>query len=143
VPKVGPFKGLGFNNPTPKTEDLYIKSINTTTDHYRALLEEVRAGKLVLPNCDLDDGSATKAGEYSLADESYANLLAKLSAHNFDRTSTQLRDNILAFYAAPLPPGKIAEDHAHRQALLANLSLLKSAELLPAAPLNLPSRKPR
>jgi hypothetical protein len=100
VPKVGPFKGLGFNNPTPKTEDLYIKSINTTTDHYRALLQDVRAGKLVLPDCDLDDGSATKAGEYSLADESYANLLAKLSAHNFDRTSTQLRDNILDFYAA-------------------------------------------
>jgi Zinc dependent phospholipase C len=28
MPKVGPFKGLAFNNPTAKTEDLYIKSIN-------------------------------------------------------------------------------------------------------------------
>jgi hypothetical protein len=143
VPKVGPFKGLGFNNPTPKTEDLYIKSINTTTDHYRALLQEVRAGKLVLPDRDLDDGNVTKAGEYSLADESYANLLAKLSAHNFDRTSTQLRDNILAFYAAPSPSGKIAEDPAHRQVLEANLSLLKSAELLPAAPIKPSLLKPR
>ena len=142
VPKVGPFKGLGFNNPTPKTEDLYIKSINSTTDHYRALLQEVRAGKLVLPDCDLDDGNVTKAGEYSLADESYANLLAKLSAHNFDRTSTQLRDNILAFYAAPSSPVQIKEDPAHGQAILANLNLLKSAELLPAAPLNQPGRKP-
>jgi hypothetical protein len=142
VPKVGPFKGLGFNNPTPKTEDLYIKSINSTTDHYRALLQDVRAGKMALPNCDLDDGSATKAGEYSLADESYANLLAKLSAHNFDRTSTQLRDNILAFYAAPSSPVQIKEDPAHGQAILANLNLLKSAELLPAAPLNQPGRKP-
>jgi hypothetical protein len=143
VPKIGPFKGLGFNNPTPKTEDLYIKSINTTTDHYRELLEEVRAGKLVLPNCDLDDGNATKAGEYSLADESYANLLAKLSTHKFDRTSTQLRDNILAFYAAPSPPDKVAEDPAHRQALQANLSVLKSAELLPAAPIKPSLLKPR
>jgi len=142
VPKVGPFKGLGFNNPTPKTEDLYIKSINSTTDHYRALLQDVRAGKMALPNCDLDDGSATKAGEYSLAYESYANLLAKLSAHNFDRTSTQLRDNILAFYAAPSSPVQIKEDPAHGQAILANLNLLKSAELLPAAPLNQPGRKP-
>jgi len=142
VPKVGPFKGLGFNNPTPKTEDLYIKSINSTTDHYRALLQDVRAGKMALPNCDLDDGSATKAGEYSLADESYANLLAKLSAHNFDRTSTQLRDNILAFFAAPSPPVQIKEDPAQQQAILANLNLLKSAELLPAAPLNQPGRKP-
>src|SRR5271168_3061465 len=32
MPKVGPFKKLGFNNPTPQTEDLYIKSINTTVD---------------------------------------------------------------------------------------------------------------
>jgi hypothetical protein len=142
VPKIGPFKGLGFNNPTPKTEDLYIKSINTTTDHYRELLEEVRAGKLVLPDCDLDDGNPTKAGEYSLADESYANLLAKLSAHNFDRTSTQLRDNILAFYAAPSLPEKIAEDPAHRLALQANLSVLKSAELLPAARLKSSIPKP-
>ena len=42
IPKIGPFKGLAFNNPTPQTEDLYIKSINTTVDRYRALLEEVR-----------------------------------------------------------------------------------------------------
>jgi hypothetical protein len=129
VPKVGPFKGLGFNNPTAKTEDLYIKSINTTTDHYRELLEEVRAGKLVLPNCDLDDGNATKAGEYSLADESYANLLAKLSTSNFDRTSTQLRENILDFYSGPQQPVQAGEDPARRQAILANLSLLKSADL--------------
>ncbi len=133
VPKIGPFKGLGFNNPTPKTEDLYIKSINTTTDHYRELLEEVRNGKLVLPNCNLDDGNATTEGEYSLADETYASLLAKLSARNFDGTSTQLRDNILAFYAAPSLPVEAGEDPAHHQSLLANLSLLKSAQLLPAA----------
>ncbi|MGD0939820.1 MAG: zinc dependent phospholipase C family protein [Terracidiphilus sp.] len=129
VPKIGPFKALGFNNPTPKTEDLYIKSINTTTDHYRFLLEEVRAGKLVLPNYDLDDGVATKAGEYSLADETYASLLAKLSAANFDRTSAQLRDNILDFYSGSSKPVVSGEDAAHEQAVLANLSRLKSADL--------------
>jgi hypothetical protein len=133
VPKVGPFKGLGFNNPTPKTEDLYIKSINATTDHYRALLQDVRAGKLALPDCDLDDGIAAKAGEYSLADESYADLLARLSASNFDKTSTQLRENILDFYAGPPLPVQAGEDPARRQAVLANLSQLKSAALVPAA----------
>lgn len=30
MPKIGPFKGLAFKNPTPQTEDLYIKSIDTT-----------------------------------------------------------------------------------------------------------------
>ena len=133
VPKIGPFKGLGFNNPTPKTEDLYIKSINTTTDHYRVLLEEVRAGKLVLPNCDLDDGIRTEAGEYSLADDTYASLLAKLAAHNFDRTSAPLRKNILAFYAGPSLPVETGKDPARQQAVLANLSLLKSATPAPVA----------
>jgi hypothetical protein len=37
MPRVGPFKGLAFNNPTPQTEDLYFKSINTTVDQYRAV----------------------------------------------------------------------------------------------------------
>jgi hypothetical protein len=133
VPKIGPLKGMGFNNPTPQTEDMYIKSINTTTDHYRALLEEVRAGKLVLPNCDLDDGKKTEAGEYSLADEAYASLLARLAAGNFDRTSAQLRKNILDFYSGPSLPVETEKDPARRQAVLANLSLLKSATLPPAA----------
>src|SRR5271165_4455205 len=64
MPKVGPFKGLGFNNPTPQTEDLYIKSINTTVDQYRVFLEEVRADALVLHNCDLDSGNPTRVAEY-------------------------------------------------------------------------------
>ena len=70
MPKKGPFKGLAFNNPTPQTEDLYFKSINSTVDQYRAFLEEVRNDTLVLPNCDLDSGHPTKAAEYSLTDSS-------------------------------------------------------------------------
>jgi hypothetical protein len=132
IPKIGPLKGMGFNNPTPQTEDLYIKSINTTTDRYRALLAEMHAGKLVLPNCDLDDGNPTKEGEYVLADETYASLLARLSARNFDRTSTQLRNNILQFYDGPSHPVETGEKSAHRQAVLADLSQLKLAALSPA-----------
>jgi hypothetical protein len=142
VPKIGPLKGMGFNNPTPKTEDLYIKSINATTDHYRALLKEVRAGGLVLPNYNLDDGNKTEAGEYSLADETYASLLEKLAAHHFDRTSAQLRDNILAFYANPSLLAGTEKDPAHQQAILDDLSQLKSATPAPAAPENPPVPKP-
>src|SRR4051794_18808173 len=36
MPKIGPFKALAFNNPTPQTEDLYFKSINSTVEQYRA-----------------------------------------------------------------------------------------------------------
>lgn len=127
MPPIGPFKGLGFNNPTTQTEDLYIKSINTTTDHYRALLEAVSKGNLVLPNEDLDDGDRTAPGEYSLTDETYAGLLAKLTAHKFDRTSAQLRDNILKFYADPSSPIETKKDPAHWQAVQNDLSQLKAA----------------
>ena len=32
MPKVGPFKAMAFNNPTPQTEEMYFKSINSTVD---------------------------------------------------------------------------------------------------------------
>jgi len=99
MPKIGPFKGLAFNNPTPQTEDLYIKSINTTVDQYRALLEEVRTDTLVLPNYDLDSGNPTRVAEYSLTDATYAKLLGQLANSKFDRTTPELRDNILEFYS--------------------------------------------
>src|ERR1700736_6060065 len=109
MPKIGPFKGLAFKNPTRQTEDLYIKSINTTVDQYRLLLEEAGDPTLVLPNCDLDSGQPTKAAEYSLADNAYAKLLGQLSERKFDRTSPALRDNTLDFYSALSAPR--SEEH--------------------------------
>jgi hypothetical protein len=122
---------MGFNNPTPQTEDMYIKSINITTDHYRAFLEEARANVLVLPNCDLDSGELTKAAEYSLADESYASLLAKLAVGKFNQTSPQLRDNILNFYSDMTLPIKTQKKASRWQEVLSNLDQLKSASLQP------------
>jgi len=133
APKIGPFKGLGFNNPTPHTEDLYIKSVNTTSDHYRAFLEEVRAGTLVLPNRDLDDGNATGAAEYTLADEAYAKLLERLAARKFDGTSPQLRDNILAFYTDLSLPIETRKNAARWKGVLTDLDELRAVSPSPAA----------
>jgi hypothetical protein len=127
MPKVGPFKGLAFNNPTPQTEDLYFKSINTTVDQYRAFLEEVRTDSLVLPNCDLDSGNATKAAEYSLTDDAYATLLAQLSERKFEGTSPALRDNILQFYSDLSVPIETKKDQPRWQGVLTALDQLKSA----------------
>ena len=125
VPKIGPFKGLAFNNPTPQTEDLYFKSINTTVDHYRAFLEEIRNNKLVLPNCDLDSGQPTTAAEYSLTDDAYAKLLAQLSQRKFDLTSPELRANILQFYSDPSAPIETKRDPAQWQSVLTSLDQLR------------------
>ena len=126
MPKIGPFKGLAFNNPTPQTEDLYFKSINTTVDQYRAFLEEVRTDSLVLPNRDLDSGNVTKAAEYSLTDDTYAKLLAQLSERKFDRTSPELRDNILQFYSDLSLPIETKKDQVRWQGVLTSLDQLKS-----------------
>jgi hypothetical protein len=131
MPKVGPFKGLAFNNPTPQTEDLYIKSINTTVDQYRAFLEEVRTDTLELANCDFDSGQATKAAEYSLTDVTYAKLLARLSDRKFDLTSPELRDNILQFYSDLSVPIETKKDGVRWQAVLTELDQLKAVAPAP------------
>jgi hypothetical protein len=131
MPRIGPFKGLGFKNPTPQTEDMYFKSINLTVDQYRAFLEEVRANTLVLPNCDLDSGQATKAAEYSLTDDTYAKLLGQLSSRKFDGTTPELRANILDFYSdlsAPFDTKKVPADWEKVQA---ELDQLKSMTPIP------------
>jgi hypothetical protein len=132
MPKIGPFKGLAFNTPTPQTEDLYFKSINTTVDQYRAYLEEVRTDSLVLPNCDLDSGNGTKAAEYSLADDAYAKLLGQLSERKFDRTSPELRDNILQFYSDISVPIETKRDQDDWKSVLSELHELKAMTTTPA-----------
>jgi hypothetical protein len=126
MPKIGPFKKLGFNSPTPKTEDLYIKSINTTVDQYRAFLKQVGTGSLVLPDCDLDTGNPTRAAEYSLTDDTYAQLLAQLSEKKFNQTSPELRDNILLFYSDLALPIDTKKNPTDWQAVLTALDQLKS-----------------
>jgi hypothetical protein len=131
MPRVGPFKGLGFKSPTPQTEDLYFKSINTTVDQYRAFLEEVRSDSLVLPNCDLDSGNPTKAAEYSLTDDTYARLLSQLSSQKFNLTNPELRDNILQFYSDLSVSIKTKKDGIRWQAVLTELDQLKAVVPVP------------
>jgi len=125
TPKIGPFKAMAFKNPTPDTENKYFESINTTVDQYRAHLQEVRAGSLQLRNMDLDSGKETVAAEYTLTDEAYAKLLSQLTERKFDRTSAELRDNILKFYADLSAPIETKKDAARWQSVLANLDQLK------------------
>ena len=125
MPKIGPFKALAFNNPTPQTEEMYFKSINTTVDQYRIYLEQVRAGSLELTNCDFDTGKETTAAEYSLTDETYAKLLGQLAERKFDQTSADLRENILNFYSDLSLPLETKRDSVRWQSVLSSLDQLK------------------
>jgi hypothetical protein len=132
MPKKGRFKAMAFKSPTPATEEMYFKSINTTVDQYRIYLEEVRLNKLALPNCDLDSGKLTRAAEYSLADNAYAKLLLRQSDMKFEMTTSGLRTNILNFYADLSPAIQTKVDRERWQSVLTALDQLKLASPIPA-----------
>jgi hypothetical protein len=139
IPKIGPFKGLGFKNPTPHTEDMYFKSVNATVDQYRTFLHEVGADSLRLTNCDLDDGRVTAPGEYSLADDTYAKLLGQLTDRKFEGMTPQLRANIVSFYSEPATGIDTKKSEAERQKLETDLDQLKALPLAPDSAASSPS----
>ncbi len=132
MPRIGPFKGLGFKNPTPQTEDMYFKSINSTVDQYRIFLKAVGTDSLLLPNCDFDSGQTTQAAEYSLTDDTYAKLLGQLSSHKFERTTPELRANILDFYSDLALSIETKKDQDDWKNVLTELDQLKAMTPIPA-----------
>jgi hypothetical protein len=125
MPKVGPFKALAFNNPTPQTEEMYFKSINTTVDQYKIYIQQVRSGSLALVNVDFDTGKVTAPAEYSLTDDSYAKLLDQLAKRKFDMTTADLRGDILGFYSDLSAPIETKKDADRWQSVLTSLDQLK------------------
>ena len=139
MPKIGPFKALAFNSPTPQAAEMYFKSINTAVDRYRVFLGQVGKDSLELTNSDFDTGKETKAAEYSLTDESYAKLLGRLEERKFALTSPDLRSNILNFYADLSLPLETKKDSARWQNVLTSLAQLKvfaPAPVVAAGPAN-------
>jgi len=132
IPKKGPFAAMAFKSPTPETEEMYFKSINTTVDQYRVFLEELRKNSLVLPNRDLDNGKLTRAAEYSMADDAYAKLLLRQSEEKFEMTSASLRTNILSFYVDLSPDIQTKLDRERWQKVLTALDQLKLISPSPA-----------
>ena len=80
----------------------------------------------MLANCDFDTGQPTKAAEYSLTDNTYAKLLARLSERKFDLTSPELRANILQFYSDLSVPIETKKDGVRWQSVLTDLDQLKA-----------------
>ena len=106
IPKIGPFRALGFQIPTPQAEKLFLTSFEDTLREYRTLIAESKRGDLRLVNENFDTGRPTRQGQYRMADTTYEQLLEKF-ANRPDKISTELRANILAFYQAS--PGPSSE----------------------------------
>jgi len=103
-PKKGPFSGLDFKIPSQPAEDLFVRSVDVTVKSYEQLLQDADKGTLHLSNRDFDTGREIRAGEYVLADGTYAHLLDDISNSDSKQVSPELRQDILAFYANPNAP---------------------------------------
>jgi hypothetical protein len=127
LPKVGPLRPLAFKRLTPETENMYMASFNATIDRYRALLAEQNAGRLKLPNDNLDVGTLTEAGKYTLADAAYSELLHKLQGH-YTEAPPELRSDILAFYHDLGAPNATKADAGDWARVLQELDQLQAVD---------------
>ncbi len=111
IPKIGPFRTLSFSVPTPEAERLFLDSFAIAKARFRQALAAVSEGRLSLVNTDFDTGQPTRRGEYSLADDTYDELLGKLADRVFADISEELRSDLVAYYGHldSLPAGTGAE----------------------------------
>jgi hypothetical protein len=127
VPKVGPWRALAFERLTPETENMYMASVNSTIDSYRKLLSEQSVGQLKLPNVNLDVGTFTPPGKYTLADAAYAELLNKTQGH-YPELSPALRSDILAFYSDLNGPNSTKANEKSWAKVIKELDQLQAAD---------------
>jgi hypothetical protein len=128
VPKVGPLKVLAFRVPTPEAEKLFIESFNATVERYRAMLTTLKSGQLNLENRDFDTGRPTRAGEYRLADRTYAKLLEAIEEKDFEGVRPELKENILAFYGDLNAPIATKTERKDWQVTVRALNRLRSTK---------------
>ncbi len=74
LPKVGPFRPLAFKVPPPEAERLFLDSLTRARARYAAALQAFGAGRLTLPDLNLDTGQPAASGGYPLADKTLAEL---------------------------------------------------------------------
>jgi hypothetical protein len=136
VPKVGPFRAIAFETPTPQTENMYFHSMNETVERLRSYLRDEAAGQLALPNVDFDTGRKTRPGEYPLTDKAYADLVHRLAKHRFANMSADLQAAIVSFYAEPNSQNAVhrnAKDWQRTMNELAQLRTVQTSQTPPAS----------
>src|SRR6266436_9998148 len=127
IPKFGPLQILQFRTPTPQTEQMFEASFNATLDRYRELLTEVREGRLDLPNNNFDTGEKTGPGKYRLNDEAHAELLDKLAENKFAGATSEVKAELLHFFAEPDAPYATKRNAKAWAKVQTQLQQLKSA----------------
>ena len=127
LPKIGPLRPLQFKAPTKEAEALFLESFKSTRERYKAALDTLGRGRLDLANTNFDTGKPSVHGDYTLADETYAELLGRLTGHRLAAVPDDLRANINAFYAAA--PDRFSDKKERKRAskIKERLALLNTA----------------
>lgn len=136
IPKIGPASFLAIKIPDQKTEEIYIQSVDHTADLYRQLLAELSKnpkGPIPLPDRDLDTGAKARPGGYALADNTYAELVHRLTRHSDETIPVNLQSDILDFYSDPNAPIHTKKNHKKWKRLQSELEVLKKMKVASAA----------
>jgi len=129
VPKVGVISLLAIKIPTPETENFYVKSVNQAVDAYTQVLARLRSSPqsdLSLENLDLDTGKPVIPGTYRLTDETYAQLLDRLTSKPERPIPEPTREDILHFYADPDGRNSVKKDGKAWARVQSDLLVLKT-----------------
>jgi hypothetical protein len=129
LPKIGPLKILKFKPPTPEAEKLFVESFNLTLKNYSDQIKNLYKDSLHLKNTNLDTGVSAKAGEYTLSDETYSQLINKLAKINLKDVPPSLKHNILSFYNGYIPEFKSRNKKEHWQRTLVLIEILRTENL--------------
>jgi Zinc dependent phospholipase C len=128
VPRFGPFRPLAFEPPTAQTEAWFLDSFAKTVEYYRSLVADAARSRLPIANRNFDTGAPTKPGAYSLADETYAELVKRLAKDK--DTASQVPSRLLAdlhaFYADPSAPIETKRHTKEWKSLLRDLDRLQA-----------------
>ena len=103
---------LAIKGPTPATEQLYVASVNRSTDRLRAELTLLTQRPIESTLCprhspDRDSESrprhrpAVHAGTYRLTDQTYVHLLDTLTGDPTRPVPIGLRDDLATYFANP------------------------------------------
>ena len=125
VPKIGPLRPLSFKAPTPEAQTMFVESFKNAVIRYRSAIARVQSGRLDFRNADFDTGRPAVHGEYSLADETYAELLDELADRHFEGVPPQLRHDVLAFYGPHPSPSPARDDRKHWDDVEGQLAALR------------------
>lgn len=101
VPKIGGAADLAIKIPNAETDELYFRSLNHTVDVFRKTLQGTAMENdlpLDLANVDLDTGVRAKSGDYALADQTYGQLLERITSQPEAAVSEDLRRHVLEYY---------------------------------------------